>query len=327
MAHKSDSTPIRRLGRGLSSLVSIEIPNEVPVSRPAPVETTSPPATTSPFRYVATSAIDPNKNQPRRTFSDSSLVQLAESIRAAGVMQPVVLRSAVGGRFELVAGERRWRAAQLAGLSEIPAVVRELTDAESAQWAVVENVQREDLNAIDRAWALRRLHEQFNMSHAEIGQSIGMDRASIANLIRLTELEDQLAAMVVEGSLSAGHARSLLSLPPGESRKTLATEAVRQQWSVRRLEEAVRRVVDGAKARGVATVPGAEQAGVAARDAVLTDLERQLGQHLGTKVQIRTNAKGSRGALTIEFYGLDHFDGLLAKLGVRHHSDGATQQP
>lgn len=241
-------------------------------------------------------------------------------------MQPVVVRAVSASRFELVAGERRWRAAQLAGLVEIPAVVRELTDAESAQWAVVENVQREDLNAIDRAWALRRLHEQFGMSHAEIGQSIGMDRTSIANLIRLTELEDQLASMVVEGALSAGHARSLLALPPGESRKTLATEAVRQQWSVRRLEEAVRRVVDGAKARGIATVPGAERAGVAARDAVLTDLERQLGQHLGTKVQIRTNAKGSRGALTIEFYGLDHFDGLLAKLGVRHHSESATQE-
>ena len=324
MAHKPESTPIRRLGRGLSSLVSIEIPSEAPVVRPLPAE--QPTAVATPFRYIATSDIYPNNNQPRRTFSETSLAQLADSIKSAGVMQPIVVRAVAAGRFELVAGERRWRAAQLAGLAEIPAVVRELTDAESAQWAVVENVQREDLNAIDRAWALRRLHEQFGMSHAEIGQSIGMDRTSIANLIRLTELEDQLASMVVEGALSAGHARSLLALPPGESRKTLATEAVRQQWSVRRLEEAVRRVVDGAKARGAATVSGAERAGVAARDAVLTDLERQLGQHLGTKVQIRTNAKGSRGALTIEFYGLDHFDGLLAKLGVRHHSDSATQE-
>ena len=170
---------------------------------------------------------------------------------------------------------------------------------------------------------LRVSHGGHDIPEAKIRERY---RTSIANLIRLTELEDQLASMVVEGALSAGHARSLLALPPGESRKTLATEAVRQQWSVRRLEEAVRRVVDGAKARGVATVPGAERAGVAARDAVLTDLERQLGQHLGTKVQIRTNAKGSRGALTIEFYGLDHFDGLLAKLGVRHHSDSATQE-
>lgn len=320
MAQKTE-TPIRRLGRGLSSLVSIEIPSEAPVTPPAKSEGADP---ASPFRYLNVSLIEPNKNQPRKTFSDASLAQLADSIKVAGVMQPVVVRAAVGGRFELVAGERRWRAAQLAGLNEIPAVVRELSDMESAQWAVVENVQREDLNAIDRAWALRRLHEQFGLSHAEIGQSIGMDRTSIANLIRLTELEDHIAKMVVESVLSAGHARALLALPPGESRHTLANEAVRQQWNVRKLEEAVRRVVDGVRSGGVATVAGAERAGANARDAVLADLERQLGQHLGTKVAIRTNTKGTRGTLTVEFYGLDHFDGLLAKLGVRHNSEPHT---
>jgi len=317
MASKTD-TPVRRLGRGLSSLVSIELPAEAAVTPAANPQ--SPSAEASPFRYIDTTSIEPNKNQPRKTFAESSLSHLADSIKAAGVMQPVVVRSAVGGRFELIAGERRWRAAQLAGLAQIPAIVRELSDMESAQWAVVENVQREDLNAIDRAWALRRLHEQFGMSHAEIGQSVGMDRTSIVNLIRLTELEDHIAKMVIEGSLSAGHARALLSLPPGESRHTLANESVRQQWNVRKLEEAVRRMVDGARAGGITTVAAAEEAGIHARDAVLTDLERQLGQHLGTKVLIRTNAKGTRGALTIEFYGLDHFDGLLTKLGIRHQS-------
>lgn len=267
----------------------------------------------------------PNPYQPRGEFDPGQLQGLADSIRRSGLMQPVVVRvsAAVGGDgatvWELVAGERRWRAAKLAGLREIPALVRALSDEESAEWAVVENVQREDLNPMERAWAFRALQDRFGLSHAEIGDRLGLDRSSVANMVRLTELEESVQALLASGRLTIGHGKVLLSCAVGAGRESLAARAATQGWSVRRLERQVsgsaQTVTDG-----VAT--GVEGEGVSGGDGVpdrrstaLADLERQLGEHLGTRVRVRTNTGGTRGRVVLEFYDLDHFDGLMSKLG------------
>ncbi len=231
-------------------------------------------------------------------------------------MQPVIVRLAAGSRgaasatYEIVAGERRWRAAQLAGLTHIPALVRELSDEQSAEWALVENVQREDLNAMDRAIALKSLCDSFGVSHAELGERIGLDRSTIANLIRLTDLEPEIAAMISKGSLGAGHGKALLGAPAGPARVRLAKEAVQRSYSVRRVEHEAKRLATGSG--GDLPAPGLPSP----REAVLRDIEKRIAQSLGTKVHIRTDPTGKRGQITLDFYDLDQFDGLLSRLGV-----------
>jgi ParB family chromosome partitioning protein len=244
---------------------------------------------------------------------------LAASIKSAGVMQPVIVRPtrSSGVRagekrvYEIVAGERRWRAAQLAGLTHIPAIVRPLTDEQSAEWALVENVQREDLNAMDRAVALKALCEGFGASHAELGERIGLDRSTIANLIRLTELEGDIADLISKGSLGAGHGKALLAAPAGPHRVRLAKEAAQRSYSVRRVEYEAKRLATGASPE----LP--PPSGLPSpREAVLRDIEKRIAQSLGTKVYIRTDATGKKGQITLDFYNLDQFDGLLSRLGV-----------
>ncbi len=226
-------------------------------------------------------------------------------------MQPVIVRrsESSGGEFELVAGERRWRAAKLAGLAAIPALVRDLSDEESAEWAIVENVQREDLNPIERAWAFRALMDRFGLSHGQIAERAGLERSSVANTIRLTELETQIQEMISAGRLNFGHGRALLAVGAGEGRVSLATEAAREGWSVRRLERAAANIAILKKA-AAATVPAPQTKPVS-----IEDLERRLGEYLGTRVTIVTNRGGKRGRIAFEFYGLDHFDGLMSRIG------------
>lgn len=310
---QSEPTSSRRLGKGLGALLGTS-------SKPVQVEpvVAQPSSSKGEIRSLGENGllmidlgkIETNKFQPRRKVSESSIAALADSVRRSGVMQPVVVRRTEAGAYELVAGERRWRAAQLAGLTTIPAVVRELSDADSAEWAVVENVQREDLNAMDRAWALRNLHDRFGRSHQEIAESVGMDRSSVVNLIRLTELEAEVASLVAEGQLSAGHGRALLGIDAGPRRVELAKRCASLGWSVRQCEQAVRAT---ANAGNAVVAPAAESS----RVAVLSDLERRLGQFLGTKVKISTSRKGERGTILIEYYGLDHFDGLLNRIGFQ----------
>ncbi len=242
----------------------------------------------------------------------AAIERLAESIRHAGVMQPVVVRPR-GEQYELVVGERRWRAARLAGLTSIPAVVRELSDVDAAEWALVENVQREDLNAIERAQALKNLAEKFQLSTQDLAARIALDRTTVINLIRLTDLEPEISDLIQRGELSGGHGKALLTMPGGERRISLAKDAAKMGWSVRRLE---------AEARDEAIASEAKQnpsqtTEPAARLAVLRDLERQVSQQLGTKVTITADRKGKRGKIMIDYYGLDHFDGLLARMGVK----------
>jgi len=233
--------------------------------------------------------------------------------------------ASVGGAgeelFELVAGERRWRAAQRAGLREIPALIKELSDVESAELALVENVQREDLNAVERGRGLRRMSEQFGLTHEEVADRVGLNRSSVTNLIRLTELDAEIVGMLLVGSLSMGHGRALLSMRPGELQLRVARKAASQGWSVRRLERHVRAVDPSFVAPPSSVDSGpeadAEVDRMIARNTHVADLERRLGDHLGTRVKIKTNEQGTKGRVVLEFYDLDHFDGLMGRMGFR----------
>jgi ParB family chromosome partitioning protein len=318
---------VRRLGRGLSSLMALDTPVRVETQPQVPVITEvksqamsmakaeTAPAGLSDFQSIDVTVISPSKYQPRKVMDEGAVARLAESIKRSGLMQPVIVRPVGGGKYELVAGERRWRAAQAAGLTSVPALVRTLSDEQSAEWGLVENVQREDLNPMERAWALKALAEKFGLQQAQLAERVGLERSTVANLVRLCELEPEIASMISKGELSAGHGKALLAAPAGPARVGLARSALTFAYSVRKLE-GMAATLGEAKAVPGKPSPLEEMSG---RLAHLRDLERQIGQQLGTKVQIATDRKGKRGKLTIEFYGLDHFDGLLTRLNVRAH--------
>jgi ParB family chromosome partitioning protein len=314
-------SPARKLGRGIGALISMPAAVEVPIVSPTkvvesvvveakPIQVEA--ASSDVVRYVDLKSIVPSPYQPRRSFDPTAIKQLAESIKHSGVMQPIIVRQK-GVGYELVAGERRWRAAQLANIPQIPSIVRSLSDEQSAEWSLVENVQREDLNPIDRGMAFKALTDRFGISHSQIAERVGVERSTVANLIRLTELETEIAEMIVRGELMGGHGKALLSIPPGEARLNLAREAAAGGWNVRKTELLAQ--AHAIKPENVGTkAPPMKEA--EARQAVLRDLERQIGHHLGTKVLITTDRTGAKGKLSIEFYSIDHFDGLLRKLGV-----------
>ncbi|HMN97270.1 MAG TPA: ParB/RepB/Spo0J family partition protein [Phycisphaerales bacterium] len=262
---------------------------------------------------IPPSSIVANARQPRQHFDEGALVALAESIRTAGVMQPVIVRPAAEspGRYELVAGERRWRAAMRLNLERIPAIVRTLDDRETAEWALIENLQREDLNPMDRAQAFRRLVDDFGMTHAQLAERLGVDRSSITNLLRLNDLDTFTSDAVRSGHLGLGHAKALLSVAREELRRALATQAIRNGWSVRRTERAVTAATKGAATSGGG---GPREASPAALHRA--DLERRLGEWLGTRVTLEQGGRGRPGRLMLEFYSIEQFDGLLQRLGV-----------
>ncbi len=275
--------------------------------QPAPaVPSTSP--SEGELRLLRVELIHPNQRQPRTSFDEGGLKSLAESIRSAGLMQPIVVRPSKNGTFELVAGERRWRASKLLGLAEIPALVRELSDQSSAELALIENVHREDLHAMERAFALRKLAEEFALTHASVADRVGLDRASVTNLLRLTELDAGVASMVRSGALSQGHAKALLSVINIDARVALAKSSVSAGWSVRELERRVKAALEAPNSSNPRSA--------APKIAHVSDLERQLSSKLGTKVQLQLGRKKGSGRLIVDFFTLDQFDGLLARLGV-----------
>lgn len=317
MSQTPNKAAPRKLGRGLSHLLSPDLPVEVPPPPhlPAPAKVSNEETQAqSPLTQILVSEIEPNKFQPRREFPDESIRALAQSIKESGVIQPIIVRKKsgiAGAGYELIAGERRLRAAVLAGLEKIPAIVREVSDLESAQWALVENVQREDLNAIDKGLALAALCARFGLTQQQAGERVGLDRSSVANLIRLTELPAAVRALIAEGKLSAGHGKALLSVGDLRRVEPLAARAAQEGWSVRRLEMACGQESDLALSAG-SQAPEAP----AGRGAIRADLERRLGEALGTRAWVRANAQGTKGSITLAFYDLDHLEGLLRKLGV-----------
>jgi ParB family chromosome partitioning protein len=256
--------------------------------------------------------IVPNRRQPRTDFDEASLQSLAASIKSAGLMQPIMVRPLSNG-YELVAGERRWRAAKLIGLKLIPAVVKSVDDQVAAELALIENIQREDLNPMERAFALRRLADEFSLTHQAVAEKVGLDRASVTNLLRLSDLDRGTSDLVRSGKLTQGHAKALLAVTDLGARAQFAARIISEDWSVRELERRVQHAVKGTVSTPASS--GAPQKDVTARDANVADLERQLAEHLGTRVSLQLGRKKGSGRLTIDFYNLDQFDGLMQKMG------------
>jgi len=332
----SPATSIRRkLGRGLGSLISAPVRVDLPgqpersTDRPAAFDRTSisAPMVKSPSSaelvnepsemgicLLALDEIRPNPRQPRQHFDEDALNSLANSIKSSGLMQPIVVRPRPGAAgagglagFELIAGERRWRAAQIAGLLRIPAVVRQIDDKSAAELSLVENLQREDLNPLERAEAFRRLIEEFGLTHQEVAERIGLDRTSVTNHLRLNELDEFTKDAVRAGRLSLGHAKALLVITNVEARSELAGLALRQGWSVRELERRTKQEQSSGQAARIGKpVPAALPH--------LSDLQKQLCQHLGTKVHLRPGRTKGSGKLIIEFYTLDQFEGLMRRM-------------
>lgn len=268
--------------------------------------------------WLSPAVICPNPHQPRRSFDEAALKTLAASIKEAGLMQPIIVRPAKAdaknrGQYthELVAGERRWRAVQLAGLDTIPAIVRDLDENQSAEWALVENLQREDLNPMERAEAFAHLISEFSLSHEQIAQRVGVERSTISNLLRFIDLESQVKDWVRQGRLSAGQARALAGMSDKQQQKALAQRVIAQEMSVRATEAAVKLANQGEPANEQGQ-PLKQQA----RAAHLADLEQQISQQLETKVRIRPGRKKGSGTMSIDFYSVDQFDTLLKRLAV-----------
>jgi len=315
MARKQASPTRRRLGKGLGSLISAPVNVEPKASPPPPADSSvaGRPEGVSSLRI---DLIKANPKQPRKAFDEKALDALSSSIQSAGVMQPIVVRQADGGTYEIIAGERRWRAAQRAGLGVIPAVVRTADDRQSAEWSLIENLQREDLNPIERAEAFRRLIDEFQLRHQDVGELVGLDRSSVSNHLRLLELEDELQDLVRSGLLGQAHARALLAITNSELRRQIAIRAVREEWSVRAVEREAGRHGDGRRREGPGDPPSAAPV-ASARRANLADLERRLADHLGTRVRIRPGKKKGSGTLTVEFYDSPQFEGLMRQIGFR----------
>jgi ParB family chromosome partitioning protein len=255
---------------------------------------------------VDVGSLDVSPYQPRKTIGEAELKELAESIRASGILQPILARR-VGERFELVAGERRWRAAQLAGLTKVPVLVRAITDQDSAVFGLVENLQREDLNAIEKAQGFRLLMTTLGTTQDEVAKKVGLERSTVANFLRLLDLPDDVQAHVSRGTLSMGHARTLLALPDSATASAFANECIKGGWSVRETETKVKAAQQAAM--GEASKPTGK---TKARPVWLNELEETLVETFGIKVAIRYGRK--RSQIILECAGREQFERVFARL-------------
>lgn len=334
--------PVSKLGRGLGRLIPIKSPAatvspvgiavansnpEVKTDSPLKAEALKPKdsavavldetvAAGSPGKRIQeldVSKIRPNSRQPRRDFDAKTIDELASSIRAAGLLQPVVVRPVLGSKdqFELIAGERRLRACKSLGWQRIPAILTQATDQDAGVWALIENVHRSDLNPMDRALSMKQLAAEFRLTHEALAEQVGLDRSSVSNMLRLADLDDGTATLVRKGLLTQGHAKALLGVSNLKTRGTLAESSVRGDWSVRALEREVQRISEA-----VATdVPRGTKTD--RRRSNIQALERKLSQILATDVSIQTGRKPNTGKLQISFYSVEQFEGLIAALGIK----------
>jgi len=277
------------LGRNLSSMLSQSTLKQV--------QSTS----RDELYHLPLDVIRPGRYQPRSVFDEEKLAELADSIRAQGVVQPVVVRPVGDGEYELIAGERRWRAAQIAGIDDIPAVLRDVSDEDSVAMALIENIQREDLNPLEEATALRRLIDDFQMTHQQAADAVGRSRAAVSNLLRLLELMQEVKDMIDMRLIEMGHARALLSLDD-DLQVQAAREVVRKRLSVRDTENLARRLQQSKKKKGSRRV-----------DPDILSLQNRLGETLGARVRIQHQASG-KGKLVIAYNNSDEFEGILDRL-------------
>jgi ParB family chromosome partitioning protein len=282
------------MGRGLAAILSVSPAEHEPKVREVPVD-----------------IIDTNPRQPRRHFDEASLVALADSIRERGLLQPVLVREGADGRYELIAGERRWRAAKLAGLDVMPAAIRADTDAESLEVALIENMAREDLNPVEEARACAALVEELGLTREDVGRRVGRSRVAVSNLLRLLDLPDEVLDLLESGALSEGHGRALLMCSDHDARRALAADAARDGWSVRETED---------RARGGGAVrrrPRRRPRGVEHPDevAAAADAADALGAILGAEVKVTRRAGGYRAEIALE--SLDDAFALAERLARR----------
>lgn len=274
----------KALGRGLSALLSDSVTQG------------------DEFLEVDIDLIEPNPEQPRTHFDDAKLEELAQSIRANGLVQPLLLRRAPGGRYQLVAGERRWRAAQRAGLHKVSSVIREIPNEKLLPLALIENIQRQELNPIEEAMAYQKLIQEFGLTQDEVARQVGKDRSSIANYLRLLKLPAEIQKMLEEGQLTMGHARALLALEADAAQLKLAHDILAHQWSVRETEKAVKKATADPSIREHSTPPQ--------NDANIRAAELKLKRFLGTQVHIHFLQHG--GKIEIEFSSMSELDRLYS---------------
>jgi ParB family chromosome partitioning protein len=276
---------MKGLGRGLDALLAANTAPESQRQEKLPVM-----------------ALQPGKYQPRTRMDPGSLEELAASIKAQGLIQPISVRPIGSGRYEIIAGERRWRACQLAGLSEVPVLIRDIPDDAALAISLIENIQRENLNPLEEAAGVQRLIDEFEMTHQQAADAVGRSRPATTNLLRLLQLAKPAQDMLMAGDIEMGHARALLPLPKGEQ-GSVAARIVDKGYSVREAERMVAKLLNPVKAKNAAAAP----------DRDLLRLEEELSDALGATVKIVTSRKGA-GSLTIRFTSLDQLEGLLAKL-------------
>jgi ParB family chromosome partitioning protein len=276
------------LGRGLDILLSSAGKNDTETLK----NDTS-------MRTLPIEKICKGEYQPRLSIDPDALQDLADSIRAQGLVQPVVVRRVADGNYELIAGERRWRASQIAGLHEIPAVIRDIPDQAAAAMSLIENIQREDLNPLEEALAMNRLIDEFGLTHQQTAESVGRSRSAVSNLLRLIELEDATKELLDKGKLEMGHARALLGLQ-GDMQVKAANKVASKQMTVRDTEKLVKSLNN----------PTSEVPKSTAKAPEVQKLEQSLGEKLGAKVNVQYNTKG-KGKLVIEYNSLDELDGIL----------------
>ena len=255
------------------------------------------------LRQIPIDILQRGKYQPRQDMHSDALEELAQSIRKQGVLQPIVVRPVSNNKYEIIAGERRWRATQIAGLDTIPAVVRDVPDDAAIAMSLIENIQRENLNPIEEAAALQRLQKEFGLTQQEVAESVGKSRTTVTNLLRLMSLSESVKRMLEHGDLEMGHARALLSLTD-ELQITAARSVVAKSLSVRQTESLVRKLLSEEQGK---------QSDISRNDPDIKVLEDSISEKLGTRVSVQANAKG-KGKLTIHYNNLDELDGILAHI-------------
>lgn len=291
----------QRLGKGLSTLMA---PREQRTGKTTSMQ----PVEADEVRQIPLPQIRRNPRQPRTTFSDESIAGLAASIRASGVLQPVLVRALPSGEYELVAGERRWRAAKLAGLDTVAAIVRSVSDADAVKMALTENLQREDLNVLERAAAYQDYIDTFHVSADELGQRLGESRANIANYLRLLSLPDEIKNLISGGQLGMGHARAIAGIVDPQRQLAIARLAVRRNLAVRQVEELARNEVAG-RAQMSRETGGEAEAGH------VSEVEQALSRALGLKVKLQPGRKRNAGRIVITYRNLEEFDRIAEKIG------------
>ena len=272
----------KKLGRGLGALLSSG-KNEKNIQN---------------FKLINISEIKANKDQPRKDFKKEELEELASSIKSQGVLQPIVVRKKDEQQYEIIAGERRWRGAQIAGLHEIPALVKEMTDNEAQETALIENIQRENLNAVEEARAYKKLLENQNTGYDSLSAIIGKSKSHISNMLRLLELDDEILNYIIEGKLSMGHARALIGVP---NARALAKEIINKKLSVRETEKNTSQYKKNKTNKKF-------------KDPNIADLEKELSEKIGLKTAIHFNQEGSSGSLTLFYSDLDQLDDIMKRL-------------